>query len=210
MSQKRLSLDRTTVQREVRYVQSAWAARVTPVSDALADEVIADIMTWAARTRPLTKGETAIVTTFKPKTAALFADRVWVQWAGEDSRLDFAFGWESPRAIRLAALFAFQYLTADEKERASWQTFTHTEQTETERFVLANERGLALDYHMRTGVAVAPLYDCAQSRDAQYQRGETPVVIAVVENLNIVAEESLSWEQVIEFRRDVAARLALP
>jgi hypothetical protein len=206
MIENSLSLDRTTVQREVRYIQAAWSALVTPVSDALGDEVITDIMARAARTRPLAKGETAIVTIFKPKTAALFADRVWVQWAGEDARLDFTFGWESPRAIRLAALFAFQHLTADERERASWQTMTPTDQTE--RFVVANERELALDYQVRTGAAVAPLYNSAQSREAQYQTGETPVVIAVVENLNIVAEESLSWEQVIEFRRDVAARLA--
>lgn len=206
MIENPLSLDRTTVQREVRYIQAAWSALVTPVSDALGDEVITDIMAWAARTRPLAKSETAIVTIFKPKTAALFADRVWVQWAGEDARLDFTFGWESPRAIRLAALFAFQHLTADERERASWQTMTPTDQTE--RFVVANERELALDYQVRTGAAVAPLYNSAQSREAQYQTGETPVVIAVVENLNIVAEESLSWEQVIEFRRDVAARLA--
>ena len=194
------------VQREVRYTQAAWSALATPVSDALADEVVTDILTWASRTRPLVEGETAIVTLFKPKTAALFADRVWVQWAGEDPRLDFAFGWESPRAIRLAALFAFQYLTADERERASWQNTTLTDQSE--RFVVSNEQELALDYHVRTGAAVAPLYDSVQRREAQYQSGETPVVIAVVEDLNIVAEESLSWEQVIEFRRDVPARLA--
>ncbi len=120
--------------------------------------------------------------------------------------MDFAFGWESPVSIRLAALFAFQYLTADDKERASWQTVIPTEQTE--KFVLSTERQIALSYHVRTGAAVAPLYNSAQSREAQYGSGETPVVIAVVENLNIVAEESLSWEQVIEFRRDVPARLA--
>lgn len=206
MIPKFLPFDRKTVQDEVRYVQAAWSTLVSPVSDALADEVTTDIMTWAGRTRPLEKSETAVITMFKPKTAALFADRVWMQWAGQDPRLDFAFAWESRRAIRLGALFAFQEHTADERERESWKHAIVSD--ETEGFIVSNERELALEYHVRTGAAVIPLYNSAFSREAQYQSGETPVVISVVENLNIVKEESLSWEQVMEFRQDAPSRLA--
>src|SRR4051794_8512565 len=71
-------------------------------------EVGADFFNLAAKSRPLSGGdETAVVSILQPKTAALVADRVWIQYAGEDRRLDFAFGWESPIAIRLGALIAF-------------------------------------------------------------------------------------------------------
>ncbi len=45
MTRNFLSLDRTMVQREVRYAQAIWSHCATPVPDALAEEVIADIMT---------------------------------------------------------------------------------------------------------------------------------------------------------------------
>jgi hypothetical protein len=206
MIPRTFSFDRSTVQGEVRKAQAAWVAAGVPVSDALVDEVTTDIMTFAARTRPLEKNETAVVTMSKPKTAALFADRVWMELAGDDPRLDFAFTWESPRAIRFAALMVFQFFTANERERESWKHEIACD--ETKRFIASNERELALDYHLRTGAAVTPLYNSAVSREAQYQSGETPAIISVVENLIIVEEESLSWEQVLEFRQDVAARRA--
>ena len=206
MNRQPHSLDRTTVEREVRNAQAFWS-RVAPVPDQLADEVITDIVEWSQRTRPLTRHETALVTLFKPKTAALFADRVWLQWPGEDPLLDFAFGWESLMSVRLAALHAFLVRTADESERASWETETSlTDQAE--QFALSTERDLSQDYQARTGAAVAPLYGSTERREAQYQPGESPVIISVIENLDVVAEDCLTWEQVREFRRDKSARLA--
>ncbi len=200
-------IDPNTVEREVRYIQSAWSKLVTPVPDALAAELIADIITWAGRTHPLASDESAIVTLLKPKTAALFADRVWMQWAGEEPRLDFAFGWESPVSVRLAALHAFQYRTADEAERESWKKVTSLS-PEAARLVVSAERQLTSDYHARTGAPIAPLYASVKSRDTQYRPGEWPVIVAVAENLGIVAEEALDWRQVLEFRRDHSARTA--
>ena len=202
-----MAIDRRVVDSEVRYVQTAWSALANPISNAVADEVANDIVQWAARTRPLERSETAVVTLLKPKTSALLVDRVWIQWAGEDPQLDFAFAWESPMAIRLAALFAFQHLTATKEERESWQQKTAVA-PETEQFVVANERELALDYCARTGASVVPLYDSAQSREAQYKAGNAPTIVSIVENLDVVDEESLTWEQVREFREDASARAA--
>jgi len=71
-----------------------------PLSSRVVDDICRDFMALSAKTRPLSSGETGIVTLFKPKTAALLADRVWLQYPGDDPRLEFAFGWESPMAVR--------------------------------------------------------------------------------------------------------------
>jgi hypothetical protein len=201
-----ISLDPTTVRHEVHHIRAVWSQFGISVTDAQEAELVAEILTWAPRTTPLLRGQRGVVSFFKPKTAALFADRVWLQYPGEDTRLDFAFGWESLQSLRLAALWAFHSMNATEEERESWQHETASPQTE--RFVLATERDLAQEYHTRTGAFIAPLYSSSEIRERQYHSGDAPTIIAVAENLNIVAEESLTWDQVIEFRGDGPSRLA--
>jgi len=198
------------IAREVRYVSAATHSIFGSVSAAVVDELIRDFSAFSARSRPLLAGESGIVALVESKTAALLADRVWLLYAGNDDRLDFGFGLDSPMAIRIAALHALMHATGfmhatrnavppEESPRLS---------CEANEFIWTTERDLSREYSMRVHAAVVPLYGSALQRDTEYRPGNWAVIVAVVKNLAVVAEESLTWDQVIEFRRDFAARTA--
>jgi len=167
-------------------------------------EVAADFAMYASRSKPLSSGERGVLSILKPKTAALFADRVWIQYSGEDPRLDFAFGWESRMSIRLAALFAF----------IPRESFTDTDAANEglnergRKFLSWTEAELAGDYAVRTGALITPMYNSSRQRDADYEPGNLAVITSVVENVAVVSEEHLTWEQVLEFRGDQVAQAA--
>jgi hypothetical protein len=193
------------IAREVRYTEAAAAQFFGSVSAAVVAEVIRDFTTYAARSRPLLPGEQGIVALMKPKTSALFADRVWLQYAGQDGDPDFSFGWASPYAVRLGALLAFAQATGNVGPPSEM----HVSLTrDGSRFVSNVQRDLALEYSNCTGAVVVPLYDSALQRDVEYKPGTFAAITAVIENMAIVSEESLSWHQVIEFRKDSVAKAA--
>ena len=54
-----------------------------------------------------------------------------------------------------------------------------------------------------------PVYVSTASRDREYQRGDTQVVVPILEGLQIIDEDSLTWDQVLQFRDDTKAREAI-
>jgi hypothetical protein len=170
---------------------------------AVFEEVIHDFKDIAKRSRRLSPSERAVVTLTQPKTAALLADRVWT--AASDADANIAFGWELPMEIRFRALFAVIHLF----ERApSAPASVPVSQSELERFLADLERDLARGFQDATGATVLPLYSSTARRNAQYCSGDQVGLVSIVDNMNIVNEEQLTWAQVAEFRRDEAARAA--
>jgi hypothetical protein len=53
---------------------------------------------------------------------------------------------------------------------------------------------------------VIPIYNSEEDRVREYQEGNRKVIVASLENLGIVYEFALTWEQVLEFRKDAEAR----
>lgn len=53
---------------------------------------------------------------------------------------------------------------------------------------------------------VVPVYGTKATCDAEYRAGEHEVVLASLRQLEVVDEGALSWEQVLEFRSDAAAK----
>jgi len=53
-----------------------------------------------------------------------------------------------------------------------------------------------------------PLYGSTEARDAEYRSGDYGVIIAIADNVMVVNEDSLKWDQVKEFRLDTVARKA--
>jgi hypothetical protein len=199
-------LNAEAIAHEVEYAYGFYAEKWHHLPQATIDEVRRDLVAYSKRLRPLVAGESGIVTLFKPKTAALLADRVWLQFPGDDTRLDFAFGFESPIAVRLAALFAFIRLGGD--------PLVETDEPPgpapgpASQFVLMTEGDLTADYRRRCGAEVVPLYRSQDQLDADHKKGNFPTIISVVENVALVSERALTWEQVLEFRKDSSARLA--
>lgn len=193
------------ISREIRYVAAHTAQMFGPVSPAVVEEMIGVFSIYSARSRPLIPGDQGIVALVKPKTAALVADRVWLPYSGQDGNPDFGFGWTTPYAVRCGALLAIMRVTGNDGP-PSERNVTLT--LDGLKLACMIQRDLSLEYSTRTGAVVVPLYDSVSHRDAEYQPGSIPVIAGVVENLAIVAEELLTWDQVIEFRRDSAAKAA--
>lgn len=189
----------------VHYVEAAVTPYFGAIPSSVLQEVVRDFVHFSGRTRPLHRDETGIVTLLKPKTAALCADRVWLQYAGNDTKLDFAFGWTCPIAVRLAAIHAFLIATGnDSPPKEPSIEFTQ----EVAKFISTTERDLSRAYASMTGASVMPLYDSASKRDTDYRFGNYPVIITVVENIAVVSEESLTWDAVIDFRKDRDSQIA--
>lgn len=52
----------------------------------------------------------------------------------------------------------------------------------------------------------APIYQKESSLRSEYQEGDTDLLFAVIRDVALVDEETLEWEQVLEFRQDTRAK----
>lgn len=207
-----MTLSPADIERELRYAHRFFTTPGAFVSnepaekvEAAIEEVIQDFKDMAKRFRPLSAAERAIVTLSRPRTAALLADRVWTM--ASDADPDIGFGWELPMEIRFRALLAIHHLFEISRARTAAASGP-APPWDIERFVADLERDLARGFQETTGATVLPLYSTASRRDAQYHSGDQAALVSIVENLQIVDEEQLTWAQIAEFRRDEEARTA--
>ncbi|MGD0552873.1 MAG: hypothetical protein ABSB25_09505 [Sedimentisphaerales bacterium] len=63
-------------------------------------------------------------------------------------------------------------------------------------------RALAKSFSEKYGISVAVVCASGKERDALYKEGDREVVATVLSNLEIVDEKKLTWQQVMEFRKD--------
>ena len=207
-----MTLSPADIEKELRYAHRFFTTPGAFVSNEPAEkveevieEVIQDFKDMAKRFRPLSSADRAIVTLTQPKTAALLADRVWT--TASDADPDIGFGWELPMEIRFRALLAIHHMFKIPQAPTATSSGPVPPQ-EIERFFTDLERDLARGFQDTTGATVLPLYNSASRRDAQYHNGNQAALVSIVENLQIVDEEQLTWAQISEFRRDKEARAA--
>lgn len=167
--------------------------------EATVAKVIARFVSMSDKLRPLAGAERGIVSFDKPRTAALIADRAW-STSFENDR-EFAFGLSVPIDVRFRTLLAVYNLFDTAPGLPAGEAAGRA-------FMAIIVRGIAEAYGEKTGTVVAPLYASSTNRDAEYQPGDQAVIVAIVDNLGIVDEDKLTWEQVSEFRRDKDARVA--
>ena len=118
---------------------------------------------------------------------------------------DIGFGWVTPIEIRFRAL---THLVGSVFERTPVKAVDLDETRAAPVDYSSLELSLSRQIRAATNRMVSTLYDSAARRQAQYCVGNTPAILAVVSGLNIVDESRLTWEQVVEFRRDSQARSA--
>ncbi|MBN1505661.1 MAG: hypothetical protein JW955_02380 [Sedimentisphaerales bacterium] len=145
----------------------------------------------------------------KVKTTALCFDRVWGTgddvvphairvWGGSDAEFDgrglaVDFGIKTSRAP-IAAMIG-----PDDKKLQMMRAATD------EGFG-SLLREIACSFAEKHHVTITPVFDRVTDRTRAYHEGRREVVTSVLSNLAIVDEESLSWDQVIEFRNDEDAK----
>jgi hypothetical protein len=144
------------------------------------------------------QGETVAVATQNPKTAALLFDRIW-----SPPRIDTPipdevqyYGASFAELLLQTALMSQTFMD-QVRERAP----TLSEQEKRDNSA-ASTRMLAEAITLETGVHAVPLYQSRYDRGKEYIAGDRVAVHTVLTNVRVADEAALSWEQVLEFRRD--------
>jgi len=136
------------------------------------------------------KGESVAIS-LNPKTAALCYERVWSSWEGRVPQPIRCFGgtWmeRSLYGFRLDQAMSDPPFNIYDKI-----SFMHN----------IDLSAIARSFSFECGMPMVPIYDSAASRELAHRAGDRQVVVATLADLNIVSEESLKWEQVLEFRKD--------
>lgn len=185
------------VDRERRLPEAAWEQGVGQIEAAIRDRFGSPHLPRA--------NESVAVAFHVPKTAALYFDRVWSSPAYEDA---------PPADIRVwgatefevhtqAALLALErQLWVDEEELAA----DLMKLASAERWQNPLERSIAIELTTKFQAPCVPVYQSRATRDEQYRPGRIDLIVATVTALELVDESVLTWEQVVEFRRDREAR----
>lgn len=170
-------------------------------------QLISDYKAQSRISLPLEPHEKAIVTLAEPKSAALFADRVWsVGYVGNQHEdINLTFGWEVAYDVRLRALFDLGVLEAEADGTMHEITNAPPASPNFTKWLGSVSQDLAAQYRIR-GANVSPLYDSAAARDAEYARGDRAVLLAIADGVMVVDENALTWDQVRQFRQDSEAR----
>jgi|GEM_PF-4540841 len=108
-----MKLTRSEIEEYVRYVHAALVQDgKIRLSEDVTESLIEDYLEQSSVSMPLKPQEHGIITLTRPKSTALFADRVWsVGNPPEDPAITF--GWEVPRDVRWRALFDLAILQAE-------------------------------------------------------------------------------------------------
>jgi len=148
--------------------------------------------------------ETAAIA-LKPKTAALCYDRVWGTsddivprpircWGGTQAELN---------GTGLAADYNIK------TDRAPIVAMIGPEDKKLEMLRAQSDLGLAsafrrisMSFAAEHKTPLIPVFDFIKQRNKMYKEGNREVIIAVLNGLEIADEKQLTWEQVIEFRKD--------
>lgn len=146
-----------------------------------------------------------VAITLRPKTAALCYDRVWA--ASDDVAPETIRCWGATIAeingVGLAADFQIKTQRApvidmigpDEKKLEMWRA-------STDLGLAIAFRKISMSFSNTYGTPLIPIYDSVKQRNKMYQKANREAIIVTLDDLDIVDEEQLSWEQVIEFRHD--------
>jgi hypothetical protein len=174
---------------------------------------------FGPRNLPL-PSQTAAVSDLHPKLAALFYDRVWSGLA-YDTPAEIAFFGGSEFEIRLlasvhvASAIGNTVVAPHVAENYYFRQLSdffemigHGPQVDasiSERFSRAVAESLRRD----DGVDAIPQFASRRSQSLAYSEGTYDVVVAALSQVPVIAEETLTWEQVVELRADAQCRRAL-
>lgn len=153
------------------------------------------------------EAETVAVAAAAPKAAALCFDRVWTLPMIEDG---------PPEPIRAygatdVEIWLQVLVTGAREQMWDWSDVPQLARDANvevwfESAELSVERFIAETLQRSCSIAAVPVFDSATACRAQYAPGSSDVVVAILDALEVVDEDKLSWPQVLEFRRDKEAR----
>jgi len=221
--------------RHAEVVPVAWKIDPTKVLGGSDSRLRGVARSLLVPTRPVESHESAVVALECPATAALCFDRVWsispedcpdpIRFtAGSDAELLAAFVTsvtpkdpsDFPTESDLDALAqAFLRNSLEGLPEGAMRAVVMlwcgaALLPDGSDFTAGVMRGLALTVCQGVrgwlGRPALPVFSSEQRRDAEYVPGDREVVLAALRELDVVDEDELTWEQVLAFRQDSAAR----
>jgi hypothetical protein len=187
------------------------------VSQPAIDEFAEAIEAASARNSVPSANQSSVVSVDAPKTAALCFDRVWTGLR-PDVPDEIAFQSGTNFEIEALTILSVPRLI-DQIERQlgrpELELRERTIQAYQRRFTasldfeLMFERLISEMLYRERGIRTATVFASTAKRDKEYKPGSTDVVVAVLQNLAIIDEEKLKWDQVKQFRGDKTAVNAL-
>ena len=159
--------------------------------------------------------ESVAVTCDRRKVSALLYDRVWSPPLFSDG---------IPRDLECYGAtddeVVLQGLTIGLAIRSGWTRFTPSGEVVIEEpkhqdansgrepgvFFQQTMRSVADSLRRQFRINAVPVYETTEARSREYKPGDGGLIISILDNLAVVSEVDLAWEQVVEFRRDESAR----
>ncbi len=150
------------------------------------------------------EGERAAISP-KPKTAALCYDRIWSPSDTVVPKVIRCWG-GSPAELNGRGLAADWNIKTN---RAHIVAMCGPEEKRLQLLRASTDYGFGLvlreiarSFSTEHGIPMVPIYDLSADRNSGYCEGERQVIVATLSNLQIVDETNLTWNQVLEFRKD--------
>ena len=162
-------------------------------------------------------GESIGLTDRAPKTASLLFDRVVTVGAEPCpapigfTAFDFGQQRQGGRTIQYEFVIqdgaTFQFLVGH-RNGAKIRKRIHGKRLDAGLSAVSNFtlRAAAEEIRLKLGFGAYPVYHSTGAYSAEYKPGNYEVVIASLDNLKIVHEDSLDWQQILDFRSDEDAR----
>jgi len=163
--------------------------------------------------RPV-RGESVAITFSKPKTAALCYDRVWDptgQIVPESIRFSFC----TPAECKILAFLLLERFSGDRQGMFRLISDTGPKIPITITTIPGGKESVL--YHTPLQLLVqdicgfarcraTPIYGSAHQQQEEYKPGDHQAIVMALENLNIVDESQLTWDQIRQFREDTESR----
>jgi hypothetical protein len=153
-------------------------------------------------------GETLAFSVMKPKTAALAFDRVYripVLQNPVPKEIGFFCGTMPELILYGGALLAYAMEKSDVpfEKRTIFQKNDSKESGNNEKRSI---RFVCSEFQKRFGITPTIIYSSPSSRDEEFKSGKFEILTTSISNVAMVDEEQLTWEQILEFRKDAETR----
>jgi hypothetical protein len=156
---------------------------------------------------PPNPGESLAVSVGRPKTAALAYDKVYripILNESVPKEMGFYLATEAEMTFAAMGLFMSAFEEVTGRDLAKSKPNEKSNAAENER---TNLRLLCKDFEIEYGIIPTIFYENLAARNEEFRQGKSEVLSAAISNVAMVSEQDLSWEQIIEFRKDSEARL---
>lgn len=162
--------------------------------------------------RPPGRNETFAISVCRPKTAALFFDRVWWPSPGVVPEEIAAYG-ATEFEILVGLLFVFHNSQDyDGSVDAIIPMLIDRAKSLEREGIIPDGQGREIERAIGgallrdRSIQAIPIYDSFGGFEHEYRPGSSECIVAALDGLELAVEGALSWGQVLEMRKDKAAK----